>query len=290
MKGLLLGLVCLVSITICTGQESKDRSSYTIDVSQLDKFHLYNRRGAVTVKATSGNTATMQVTRYLKAKSSAKLEEAKKNIYLDSTMINGELVFFVVHPDMQLEFDEERGFAGYDHSNRYRNRGWNNKNDHVKVEFTITLELPARMNLSVLNHEHPLKVSGMQGEVKARNHHDGVLVEGQGGNASVHSHHGNVEVYYTKNPTSECSYGTHHGDIKVHFKSGLSADASLYSYHGDFYSEFDWAMKPMSVAEQGRRGAKYKVKSKGETNVKIGSGGSEQRFRTHHGDVYLLSN
>lgn len=289
MKGLILSLACLVTLTSCMGQNFKDRSTFAVDVSQLDRFHLYNRRGAVTVKATGGNTATLEVTRSLKAKSSAKLEEAKKNIYVDSMMMDGELVFFIQHPDRRLEYDEERGFAWYNQ----RDRDWNwdrNDDDDLRVEFTMTLNIPARTKLVVVNHEHPLKVDGMQADLIARNHHDGVLVENQGGNASVHSHHGDVEVFYTKNPTADCVYDTHHGDIRVHYKEGLSAEASMYSYHGDFFSEFDWSLMPITAAKSGeRKGTRYKVKGQGGTNVKIGSGGPLQRFKTHHGDVYLLN-
>jgi len=268
------------------GQQFKDRSSFTVDVSQLDRFHLYNRRGAVTVKAVSGNTATVQVVRSLKAKSQQRLDEAKEEIYMDSIIRNGEVFFFIEHPTLKLRFDDE-GHAQY----RSKDDSWWNDSDrnHVKAEFTVILEIPAQTDLSVMNHEHPLKISGMQGDLKAGNHHDGVLVENQGGSADVHSHHGDVEVFYTKNPTRECKYDTHHGDIRVHYQAGLSADASLYSYHGDFYTEFDWSVMPMTVSENKRgKGAKYQISGKNGTNIRIGAGGSKQKFRTHHGDIYLL--
>lgn len=288
MRVLLLSIACLATLGNCMAQEFKDQSSFTVDVSQLDRFHLYNRRGAVTVKAVSGNTASMEVTRRLKSKSSAKLEAAKQDIYMKQMTRGNEVIFYIEHPDLELKFDENRNYAWYNHKNDQW--GWNDDDDRVEVEFTIELQIPARTNLTVVNHEHPLKVNGMQGALVARNHHDGVLVEGQGGNADVHSHHGDVEVFYTKNPTQECQYDTHHGDIRVHYQGGLAADASLYSYHGDFFTEFDWTMQPMTVADSGsKKGAKYKVAGKSGTNVRIGSGGPMQRFKTHHGDVYLLS-
>lgn len=289
MRILLLCLACLATLGTCMGQEFKDSQTFEVDVSQLDRFHLYNRRGAVTVKAVNGNQARMQVTRRLKAKSNAKLETAKQDIYMDKITRGNEVVFYIKHPDLRLTFEDGNKYAWYDH--RDKDGGWNWKNDdQVEVEFTVTLEIPAAIDLVVVNHEHPLKVSGMQGELVARNHHDGVLVEGQGGNADVHSHHGDVEVFYTKNPIRECQYDTHHGDIRVHYQNGLAADASLYSYHGEFFTEFDWTMQPLAVSDSGRaKGAKYKLSSKNGTQVKIGRGGPMQRFSTHHGDVFLLS-
>lgn len=290
MKRLLLNLACLLTLSSCIAQELNDRSDFSINANGMDKFQLYNRRGAVTVKASNNNTIKLEVKRHLKAKTSARLNEAKEKIYMDSMKVDGNWVFFIQHPDFKLQYDDERGFAGYENI-RWNDKNWNwKKDDQVKVEFTITLEIPARMDLVVVNHEHPLKVSGMQGELIARNHHDGVLVENQGGNASVHSHHGDVEVFYTKNPTKDCVYDTHHGDIKVHFQNGLSANAALRSRHGEFYTEMDWSLLPTKVkAEKNDQGTKYKVKASGETTVKIGSGGPMQRFKTYHGDVYLLN-
>lgn len=287
MKSLLLCLVCLVTLTTCMAQEFSDKSSFTVDVNKFERFHLYNRRGAVTVKATNGNQAKLNVTRKLKAKSNAKLNEAKKEIYLDSMVKEGQIIFFIQFPDHYLHFADD-GNVWY----RSKNEGWNwdkKEEDRVKAEFTITLEIPANEPLTVVNHEHPLKVSGMQADLVARNHHDGVLVENQGGSADVHSHHGNVELFYTKNPTRACTYDTHHGDIKVHFQNGLSADASLYSYHGAFFTAFDWTMKPAKVVAGKGKNAKYRISNKKGTSVQLGNGGPLQSFKTHHGDIYLMN-
>jgi len=286
MRALLLWISCLCTIGNCMAQQFEDQASFQMDVSQLERFHLYNRRGAVTVKATNGKTATLKVKRSLTAKSSSRLEEIKKEIYLDSMRKDGHLVFFIQHPNLKLKFDDDHT-AGYESINQ---NWWNSNSgkDQVKVRFTITLEIPAQTDLTVRNHEHPLIIDGMKGDLKAANHHDGVVVKNQGGSADVHSHHGDVEVFYAKNPSRACHYDTHHGDIRVHYQKGLAADASMYSYHGSFYSAFDWSPSPMKVSKQSGKGAKYRVSSKSETNVKISSGGPAQSFRTHHGDIYLL--
>lgn len=287
MKGILVTLACLITLSACMGQEFRDESTFSVDVSQYDRLNLYNRRGAVTVKAISGNQARLTVKRYLKAKSSSRLEEAKEEIYMDKMERNGEIVFFIQHPNVKLQFEND-GVAWYNGNNN--NGWWDDDRNRIKAEFTITLEMPANEPLTVVNHERPLKVSGMQADLIARNHHDGVLVEKQGGSADVHSHHGDVEVFYTKNPTRACRYDTHHGDIRVHYRNGLAADASLYSYHGDFYSSFDWEMKPVQLTTSNRSNkAKYKVSSKKGTEIAIGNGGYMQKFNTHHGDIYLLN-
>lgn len=287
MRLLLLWMACLATLSHCIAQTEEDRSTYSVDVSKLDRFHLYGRRGPVTVKATNGKTATLQVTRTVSGSTAELREKARKEIYLDSMIRGNQLIFFVQHPYLKLEFDED----GHAYYNSISNWDWNSnkKEEQPKVEFAITLEIPAPTNLTVTNHEHPLQISGMQGDLRASNHHDGVLVENQGGSADVHSHHGDVEVFYTKNPSRACTYDTHHGDIRIHYQPGLQAEASLYSYHGQFYSAFDFQMKPMTVAsEAGGKGAQYKISNSKGTTVQIGTGGPRQEFRSHHGSIYLM--
>ena len=288
MRLFTLLLLCTAFMHSTFGQAFEDKAEFKVNVSDIERFHLYNHRGAVTVRAVNGNTATLKVTRSLKTGFRANLEKAKKEIYMDKMEKDGHVIFYIAHPQRELIFED--GEAHYNSKNT-NNWDWNSKNQ-VKSNFTVVLEIPANTDLSVRNHEHPLKISGMQGDLKAANHHDGVLVEGQGGSADVHSHHGDVEVYYTKNPTRDCSYDTHHGDIKIHYQDGLSVDASMYSYHGEFFTDFDWTMSPVSFStdtSQGKKGTKYKVSSKNGTSVKINDGGPLQKFRTHHGDVYLLN-
>lgn len=287
MRLLLLCIACLCTLGNTMAQQFKDEATFTVDVSQYDRFHLYNRRGAVTVKATTGNTATLKVMRSLKARNKQRLEEAKAEMYMDKREKDGDIVFFIQHPEMKLEFNDE-GYAWYKNRNK-DSWGWNSDDDHIEAEYTITLEIPATTDLTVTTHEHPLKVSGMQADLIARNHHGGVLVEKQGGSADVHSHHEDIEVFYTQIPKRDCKYDTHHGDIRVHYPMGLAADASLYSYHGDFFTEFDWSVLPMTVSANPKdNGAKYRISGKSGTNVRIGKGGPMQSFKSHHGDIYLL--
>lgn len=269
-------------------QEFKDDATFTVDVSKYDRFHLYNRRGAVTVKATTGNIATLKVTRRLKAKTKESLEKAKAEMYMDKQEKGKDIVFYIQHPHLKLKFNDD-GSAWYQ-SRDEDGWGWNSDDERIEAEWTVTLEIPASQDLTVTTHEHPLNVKGMQGDLIARNHHGGVLVEDQGGSADVHSHHKDIEIFYTKTPTRECRYDTHHGDIRVHYPATAAIDASMYSYHGEFFSEFDWTVQPMTVSTDGggEKGTKYMISGKSGTNLRIGKGGPRQHFKSHHGDVYVL--
>ena len=268
-------------------QQFSDNRTITVDVSKVKTLRLHNLYGKVSVKATSGQKAILKVKRSLKSSSTQRLNAGKQEIYLDSVFDDGNLVFFIEAPNRQLEIDEN----GHAHYNSWGNDSWKDKKSkvfEVKFEFDIEMEVPAQVDLYVSTHEKELEVTGMKGKLFASNHHNSVKLTDIGGNASVYTHHGNIELSYTRNPTEDCTYKTHHGDIRVYYRNALSADVYLDSHHGDFYTDFEWNAKPIEVSSKAKsEGTTYYV-GKG-TNVRIGTGGVGQNFKTHHGDIYLLN-
>ena len=268
-------------------QQFSDNQTISVDLSQVKVLRLHNLYGKVRVKATTGRTATIRARRLLRSSSTQRLNTAKQEVYLDSMLVEGNLIFFIEAPNWQFEIDEN-GDAHYD--------GWGNKSGNdkkskifeVKFEFDIELEVPAQTDLYVSTHEEELEVTGMRGQLYAKNHHNSIKLTDIGGNATVKTHHGDIELSYSRNPTGDCSYKTHHGDIKIYYQQALSADVSLDSHHGEFYTDFDWKPKPVEVSRKAAsKGTTYFV-GKG-THVRIGSGGIQQNFKTHHGDIYLLT-
>ncbi len=286
MKFTFVLFISIAIICSCNAQTFTDQATYTVDVRKIDKLRLHNIYGPVKVMGTSGNQAKITVSRKLHSASSQQLEDAKQKIYLDSIFVDNSLIFFVEAPDRKLKIDED-GFAYYQSDwDRERNKNYLKIFD-VKYEFSIEMQVPAQKDLHVSTHHEDLEVNGMNSNIVVQNHHDDLLVKNVGGNATVRNHHGDITVYYTKNPTQDCSYKTHHGTVKVHYKDPLSVDVAMKSYHGEFFTDFDWVANPVRVTEStSSKGTKY-VMGKG-TSVKIGSGGPEQVFKTHHGDIYLL--
>ena len=287
MRTILTLVMVWAGYALLPAQQFSDQRTISVDVSKVKVLRLHNLYGKVQVKATSGNTATIKAKRTLRSSSAQRLNEAKQEIYLDSILEDGNLIFFVEAPNRQLEIDEN----GRAHYRGWGNDSWNNKKSkvfEVKFEFDIEMEVPAQTDLYVSTHEERLEVTGMNGNLMASNHHNSIKLTDIGGNASVNTHHGDIELSYSRNPTDDCSYKTHHGDIRIYYPNALSADVSLDSHHGDFYTDFEWKPKPIEVSsKKASKGTTYYV-GKG-TNVRIGSGGIEQNFKTHHGDIYLLT-
>lgn len=270
------------------GQQFEDSKTFQFDVSQLTMLRIHNMNGEVNVTATSGRQATMKVTRTLSAATSEKLETAKKEVYWDSLLTDGELIFFMQSPDYELRADDE-GNLWY---NSCCHDDWNKnrlKYRKLKYNFDVELKVPANTPLYATTHRSEMSISGLSGGVIAKNHHKSIQMDNISGNVKARTHHGDITISLNANPTEDSSFKTHHGDIKIYFQRPLSADVNLSSRHGDFFTDFDWQPQPMktSVKSDGK-GTVYKIG--GGTSVRIGNGGPELSFKTWHGDVHLLEN
>ena len=242
-------------------------------------------RDRVKVKGTEGNKATLKIKRYFKSANARKVEAAKKEIYLDSTNLDGVLLFFVQHPDYRFSIDED-GYASYHNSSG----NWNhtkNRFYEVKIDFTIELSVPKTTNLNISTHQKNLTISNINADVVSQNHHGHIELNAIGGNVQAHTHHGEIEASLTKAPTKDAVFDTHHGNIEISFPNNLSADISLKTKHGNFYTEFDYQpmARPISYNKH-KKGTKYKIEA--GTNIRINKGGPKLCFETYHGNIYLL--
>ena len=283
---LILTLSFLITLTwthLESKKEFKDGDTIEYSLDGIREVSLYNHYGDVKVIGTNRKNAKLTYVRRLKSASSAKLEDAKEEVKLQSMNEGDELIIFFEAPDMKFTIDPDgRGY--------YHSRNWNDWKDRYQVsfEFDMTLEIPSDMNLNVSNHHDGLSVENISGDVYAHNHHKDLELRNIGSQIKASTHHGNVIVSHIDNPDADSYYKTHHGDIKVQFEDGLSADVSLKSHHGSFFSDFDWKTGPIKTSvDSDHKGTKYKIGK--DTRVIIGSGGPSLDFRTHHGDIYLLS-
>jgi len=274
------------SLLLClNAQTFNDQKTFTFDVSKLDLIRVHNKYGAVKVTGTNGNKAVLTVKRSLKSNNNKRLAEAKEKIYLDSTSLDGELMFFVQMPNYRLEIDEN-GRVNYQSDHNY----WNGNQTvfhENRFEMTIELKVPKTTPLYISTHKKDLLIQGINADVLAQNHHGHIKLASIGGNVQAHTHHGKIEVGLTKVPTRDAFFDTHHGSIWVTFPPSLSAEVALSTRHGKFYTDFDYREKAMPLKiSNGKKGTKYKIG--GGTGISIGNGGPKLTFETYHGSIYLL--
>ena len=99
---------------------------------------------------------------------------------------------------------------------------------------------------------------------------------------------GDVEVFFAKNPDSDCSFKTVAGDIHAVFLENLSADFLLKARYGDAYSDFPVILMPVqSSATEERKNGKYVYRSNASVGIRIGAGGPEIKMDTLAGDILI---
>ena len=285
MKRMILTAINLLGIiALITAQQIQDVREFNINTSSLQSLRIYNHEGAVSVKGVDGNQAKLKITRKIQSSSRDRLTKAREEIYIDTISDAGNLYFFIEAPDRLFKIDVE-GHAGYNSWN-YQNRKSELRHFKLNYSFTWEVEVPNHLIVHASTHRKKLRVDNMKNKVVACNHHDDVDISNLSGDVDASSHHGDVTVAFSKNPKNSVDCHTHHGDIKVALQDGLGADVRMKSHHGKFYTDFDWKAMPMKVnREDGKSGTRYKWGN--GTMVRIGSGGIEMNFKTHHGDVFL---
>jgi hypothetical protein len=280
-------IICFIltmGVVFLSAQTHEDRTSMSFNSDDYEMLRLHNYKGEVNISAHNSSSIEVTAVRKLTAKTPTKLEKAKEEVYLDSEVIDGELVIFVNAPDKKLEIDEEGQVY-------YKSWGWDNWNkpDYEKYDtdykFTIEIKMPASMDLYASNHHEDLTIDGIDGKLTAKNHHNSVYVKTGSTDVTAKSHHGDVTVAHTSGNIISGNYETHHGDIKTSFPA-LSAKVQMTSHHGSLYTDFDYDYTATQAKYSGN-GKKKKYKSKGGASIQIGSGKGELFYKTHHGDSII---
>ncbi len=275
-------LVCVA--LVANAQKVTEKLNYNYNVSAYKDIRIHNFDGDVTIKATRGNELALKVTKITRSKSQRKLEAAREEVYLDTTVIDGEFIVFMVAPNRFFKMDDEG-------NSFYKGDSWDNwqkssiQDYGVKYEFIIEATVPADKNIWAATHYDDVLVEGINGNTVVKSHHGSVKAVTGGDEVVAKTHHGDVEVVHTSNAVTHGVYKTHHGDITTSFPQ-LSADVSMKSHHGSFYIDFPYnhIAQKVNKLEDGRK-TKYKIG--GKTSIRVGNGKGELTYATHHGNTYI---
>ena len=267
-------------------QEHTDQASLKIDVSKYDKINIYNTGGAINVKSTTSQNATFNSTRKIKATTGKKLQRAIAEIYVDTISMDDELFVYIANPEKVLR-NQGGDYLHYQHKDQQGNIFGNIKSSGIDFEFDFEITLPADAEGVISTHKGDIEVNGVKGELAVLNHFGDIRLSEVHKVETVRSHHGELKVLFDKQPEHDISLNTHHGNITISFKDTPSAMLDLYSYHGSFFTDFDWKPSATKVVQNLKNGkTKYKIGK--NTNVRIGGGEHKIKFKSHHGNMYIL--
>jgi hypothetical protein len=253
---------------------------------------IANINGGVKVEGYAGDKIMVEVTKTIRAKTQARLDQGKQEVKLGVIDRADTLILFV---------DGLCSSFGRNPRSRGHNGGWNyqwadcGRNCEEPYDYTMnfTVKVPAAVHLLVSTvNDGNISVAETTGAVIANNVNGSIKLVNIMREADARTVNGDVDIEYARNPQSSCRFYTLNGDINAWFQKGLSASLSFKSFNGNFYTNIDKleSLPVMVEKKDTENGVKYKVNGnrfKAGEQFKGGAGEVNLDFETFNGDVIL---
>jgi hypothetical protein len=238
----------------------------------MKDLQVDNIFGSIIVTGYEGKEVKLFARKTIKARTQEKIQKAAQEVKLDITEEGNVIDIYVDGPFRQQH--NERG-------------NWRDPGYQVHYDFDIKVPRKTNIYLKAATAGN-IQVSSIQGEFQVK-HADGkIIMHDISGAGTAKTAAGDVEVSFSKNPDSDCSFKTVAGDIHAVFLENLSADFLLKTRYGDAYSDFPAIILPVqSSATEERKNGKYVYRSNASVGVRIGAGGPEITMDTLTGNILI---
>ncbi len=243
------------------------------DPSQPRELIVDNVFGSIEVKGYDGQDVQLLVHKTIKARNKDRIQKAKDEVQLEITEEGNTIDLYVDGP---FRCQNKKG----------RWTKWHNPGYEVQYDFQIKLPSKTDVYLKTVT-DGDILVQNVEGEFEIKNVNGKIEMTDVNGSGEAHTVNGKVEVLFSQNPQSDCSFRTVNGPIKVSFCENLSADFRLKTFTGDAYSDFPFEYLPSRVAKEGRYKGKYIYKSDRFIGVRISRGGPEIKMDTLNGNILI---
>jgi len=150
----------------------------------------------------------------------------------------------------------------------------------IKVPQKFALKLKA-------HHNGDVYVKNVIGELEITTHHGEIGLEKIGGSVIADTHHGEIRASFVSIlPDVPMAFSTYHGDVDITLPASVKCNTKIKTAKGDIYTDFDLDLKTVTENKTTANGRRQ-IKIGGWMYGKIGAGGEEFLFNTHHGDVVI---
>jgi len=233
-----------------------------------------NVDGYVHVKGVSGSEVRLTAHRTIRAESDSDLEDARKEVDLETTEKPGWVSFYYAAPWR---------CNGESHSCHGDQRRFYN------VTYDIDVDLPQDANIIVSTVNHgDVRVENAAGHFEVKNINGGISMTDIAGSGEVADINGPITVKFTKNPSEACSFHTLNGQLDVYFQPGLSADLLFKTFNGQIFTDFDVTARAAAVPDETEsKNGKFVFHGSRFAGGRVGRGGPELRFDAFNGNVRL---
>lgn len=233
-----------------------------------------NINGPIKVTGYNGSEVQLVAVKTLRARSEAKLAEAREKIQLQIAERGNEIELYVDGP-----------FRQRDRNTHYRGSDYYGFEAH----FDFRLEVPLQTDLVLKTvNDGDIVVANVSGEFDIDTINGAVEMLEIGGGGRAYALNGELRVRFKHNPVHHSYFGSLNGEVEVAFLENLSANVRLKTFNGEVYSDFPVSPLPARAAVQEKSGGRFIYRSDNAFGVRIGNGGPELEFDAFNGDIYII--
>jgi len=238
------------------------------------EFSIDNVNGSIQVIGEKRKDVLLVVHKKIRARSTKKMEKAKKEIVLDIFENDDTISIYVEAP-----YRKEDGSINY--------RGYRHYGYEVTFNFEAKIPRDTDIYLKTIN-DGDIFVKDVTGDYDIENINGSITMSGLAGSGKVYALNGEVELNFDKNPKSDCYFGSLNGDVDIKLQDDFSADLLIKTFNGDVYTDFPVTYLPHQAIEKKKKGKKFVYKTGKRTKVRVGKGGPVIELDGFNGDINLI--
>lgn len=222
------------------------QKSFVLPADAHESLDIDNVWGSIEVVGGSSNTVQVTVSKTIRAKSDAALQQARKEVTLDITQNGGDLKLYVNGPFRCT-------------CNDCRDR--HDERDYV-VQMDFKVQVPQQIDLQArtVNDGH-VSVRNITGNFEVRNVNGRIDMNSIAGSGSARTVNGPVTVAFRQNPRANSDFRTVNGAVELRFQQGLDAAFRMKTFNGGIYTDFPVTALPLRPVSEERHGGKIVLRA-----------------------------
>lgn len=257
-----------------------------------------NVNGKIDVVGYDGATVEMVAVKTIRARSTARLDEAKRDVKLDIRDGADTVRIYVDGPFRNRDrsrTDRDRDADANDGDGwRRSSRGWRftgrpdrSLGYNVSVDFEVRVPRDAVVHLKNVNGG-PVALRDTNGDFDVSNVNGRIELANVAGSGTVKTVNGRIEAVFRSNPKANSTFKTVNGAIEVRMRPDLNADFLIKTFNGSAFTDFDSSALAPRASQGERRDGKFVYRSNRNTGLRVGQGGPEISLETLNGSIRIL--
>jgi hypothetical protein len=232
--------------------------------------------GAITVEGYDGSDVEVIVNKTTYARSRDDLEEAARDVKLD-TADNTDTVRLLVKYHGEALCGERHSHWLEDDRRHY----------DVRYDFTIRVPKSTRLELCTINRGD-IAVTGTQDNFAIHTINGRITLSDIAGSGEATTINGRVTASFTAAPRESSVFKTINGDVVLEMPADFSADLHMKTFNGGLFTDFETQPLRVQNVSVERHGNLSVYRPNAFTSVRAGNGGPELTLETLNGDVRVL--